>query len=576
MKKKFAIILVFCFSLLSILTGCNLFDSNNYRALSSIVATNGDVKITRQELINAYNSGGYQYSSIYGLSQEETFKKIINELIDDSYYSSYIEAETESYEQYKLTSQDYSDVVAETWDYISQGMETYREKANEVFGYADTEHDDDGKSSPEFATQEQYKTKFELLEDGRIAYIEDDSDEHEFLADINTDEEALSYAQQKFSYERQIHSSSLDYKKLVWKQYLSALKQSQSYFGYGDMTDSAVFNREVERIFKIVLKNAKQTKFQEQKTLDCNFYYDEMINRYIVNDKTLEKMVDYYKSTYETNQLIYRYAQNAFYKDVTGTTNRGNYVYFGEKSDEVLITCSHILIKLSDEQTSQLEEIENSKLYQGKQKEDMIAQIVSADNTYAYERSLLTGEVVDEEGISVAELYNKVLTAVGREGGIEQITKTFNSYLYKYNVDPGIINAQFDYVVGTKTSAMVESFTDAVRELYDDGNGQVGGIKMVFEDGSSYKGYHIILYTGTLDNTFASMQDLSRLDETNIYSILSNEYTSLSYNETMFEFVYDQIKNDTFSTYKTELIKSLINGKNTEYIVSNYKDLYSN
>ena len=576
MKKKFAIILVFCFSLLSILTGCNLFDSNNYRALSSIVATNGDVKITRQELINAYNSGGYQYSSIYGLSQEETFKKIINELIDDSYYSSYIEAEAESYEQYKLTSQDYSDVVAETWDYISQGMETYREKASEVFGYADTEHDDDGESSPEFATQEQYKTKFELLEDGRIAYIEDDSDEHEFLADINTDEEALSYAQQKFSYERQIHSSSLDYKKLVWKQYLSALKQSQSYFGYGDMTDSAVFNREVERIFKIVLKNAKQTKFQEQKTLDCNFYYDEMIDRYIVNDKTLEKMVDYYKSTYETNQLIYRYAQNAFYKDVTGTTNRGNYVYFGEKSDEVLITCSHILIKLSDEQTSQLEEIENSKLYQGKQKEDMIAQIVSADNTYAYERSLLTGEVVDEEGISVAELYNKVLTAVGREGGIEQITKTFNSYLYKYNVDPGIINAQFDYVVGTKTSAMVESFTDAVRELYDDGNGQVGGIKMVFEDGSSYKGYHIILYTGTLDNTFASMQDLSRLDETNIYSILSNEYTSLSYNETMFEFVYDQIKNDTFSTYKTELIKSLINGKNTEYIVSNYKDLYSN
>ena len=27
--------------------------------------------------------------------------------------------------------------------------------------------------------------------------------------------------------------------------------------------------------------------------------------------------------------------------------------------------------------------------------------------------------------------------------------------------------------------------------------------------------------------------------------------------------------------YKTELIKSLINGKNTEYIVSNYNDLYS-
>ena len=119
MKRKFAILLVFCFSVLSILTGCNLFDTNNYAALSSTVATNGDVTITREQLINAYNAGGYYYASIYGLSQEDAFKRIINELVDDAYYTLEVEDAVSTVDNYKLTSQDYSDVVRSVWDYPS-------------------------------------------------------------------------------------------------------------------------------------------------------------------------------------------------------------------------------------------------------------------------------------------------------------------------------------------------------------------------------------------------------------------------------------------------------------------------
>ena len=576
MKRKFAILLVFCFSVLSILTGCNLFDTNNYAALSSTVATNGDVTITREQLINAYNAGGYYYASIYGLSQEDAFKRIINELVDDAYYTLEVEDAVSTVDNYKLTSQDYSDVVRSVWDYVNQGMSTYLTETKKVFDIEDVTIEGEEETDPEFKPQAQYESKFELLEDGRIAYIEpQDTNEHRLIADIDSDEAALEYAQTRYNYSREIHGGNQDLKNIVWKKYMAALKSGQSNYNYEDMSDTAVFGREVKRLFDAVLKSTKQTKYQNETVLSANFTYDATIDRYILNDTTLGKMVDYYKETYESNYNFHAQAQTQFYKDVTNTSNRGNYVYFGNKSEETLITCSHILIKLSETQTTDMSSIESNKMYQGSAKESAIYNIRKPENTYAQERSLTTGQNIEGSTISVADLYSQVLSAVENQSTIEKKVEVFNSYLYKYNVDPGIINAQFDYVVGTETSAMVESFTDAVRGLYDNGNGEVGSVTMVYEDNSSYKGYHIIIYTGTLDNAYGSLPELNSLTSDNIYDTLSGIKTSLSYGETMFEFVYDKVVKDSFSTYKSNLIKSRINGTETVYVVSNYSDLYS-
>ena len=576
MKRKFAILLVFCFSVLSILTGCNLFDTNNYAALSSTVATNGDVTITREQLINAYNAGGYYYASIYGLSQEDAFKRIINELVDDAYYTLEVEDAVSTVDNYKLTSQDYSDVVRSVWDYVNQGMSTYLTETKKVFDIEDVTIEGEEEADPEFKPQAQYESKFELLEDGRIAYIEpQDTNEHRLIADIDSDEAALEYAQTRYNYSREIHGGNQDLKNIVWKKYMAALKSGQSNYNYEDMSDTAVFGREVKRLFDAVLKSTKQTKYQNETVLSANFTYDATIDRYILNDTTLGKMVDYYKETYESNYNFHAQAQTQFYKDVTNSSNRGNYVYFGNKSEETLITCSHILIKLSETQTTDMSSIESNKMYQGSAKESAIYNIRKPENTYAQERSLTTGQNIEGSTISVADLYSQVLSAVENQSTIEKKVEVFNSYLYKYNVDPGIINAQFDYVVGTETSAMVESFTDAVRGLYDNGNGEVGSVTMVYEDNSSYKGYHIIIYTGTLDNAYGSLPELNSLTSDNIYDTLSGIKTSLSYGETMFEFVYDKVVKDSFSTYKSNLIKSRINGTETVYVVSNYSDLYS-
>ena len=581
-KRKFAILLVFCFSLLSILTGCNLFDTNNYAALSSTVATNGDVTITREQLINAYNAGGYYYASIYGLSQEDAFRRIINELVDDAYYTAEVEAVVAEEQNYKFTSQDYSDVVRNVWDYVNQGMSTYLKETKTIFGIEEVTIESDSEAEAEFKPQSQYETKFEIVLDNngneRIAYIKPaDTEEHRLSANITSDEDALEYAQTKYNYSREIHGGNQDLKNIVWKKYIAALKKSQSNYNYEDMSDTAVFGREVKRLFDAVLKSAKQTKYQEEMTLSTDFDYvligDEY--RYILKDSMLERMIEYYKDTFESNYDFHSQASTKFYSDVTNTSNRANYVYYGEKSEETLITCSHILIKLSETQTNNISNIENDALRSEAQKTRDINNEKSAGNTYAQERSLVTGLNIEGSTISVEDLYAEVTNAVNGEATIEAKVEAFNNYLYRYNVDPGIINAQFDYVVGTETSPMVESFTNAVRELYDNGNGEVGAVTMVYEENSSYKGYHIIIYTGTLDNVYGSKSDLNNLTTANVYDKLSSTKTSLSYGETMFEFVYDKVTKDSFSTFKTNLIKSRINGKETVYVTANYSDLYS-
>ena len=93
---------------------------------------------------------------------------------------------------------------------------------------------------------------------------------------------------------------------------------------------------------------------------------------------------------------------------------------------------------------------------------------------------------------------------------------------------------------------------------------------MIFEENDKYTGYHIVMYTGTLKNNF----NVQNLCVSNAYQLLSAEKTSLSYNQTMFEYVFDKVVTDNYTTYQTNLIASLKNGKDVVYQKANYSDLY--
>ncbi len=572
MKKKIATFVLLMFSALCVLTGCNLFNKDNSMSLNSIVASNGKYTVTREELINAYNNGGYYYAYSYGYSQEEALQKTIDELLDQKYLIDYLDSQPE----YALTSDDYSEVVANTWEYLDSGLKSYLNVVKQELDIEVVEESEEEKSEdPEYAVKAGYVSKFTTL-DGKIVYKETDAEkEKRFNRTFTGEDDAKAFALTYIDeYEKHIDTTNKDLKTRTWKRFISALKSAQKSYKYSDMSDSAVITRQIEKIFLSNLDSQKITKFQERVKDHNGLKYDATLGKYVPLDTTLTKIAEKYAKKYDENVSLYNSFKdkNNYYKALSTTSYRDNFVYYGNQSEETMITCTHILIKLSDTQTANISALKNK--YSGEKLEIAKALEESADNTPAFERSLETGEVVDNEGISVTKLYENIQESLKNVTDLEERVSIFNDYLYKYNVDKGIINAKYDYVVGTKNSQMVETFTNLVRDLYNDGKGTVGSIGMVYESNDNYSGYHIVMYTGTLNNLYNNSKEVESLSLYNVYDVLSKVKTSLSYNENLFDYFYDAVVTDNYNTIKANLIDSQKNGQATTYNKGNYSDLY--
>ena len=624
MKKKIATLLMFLFSCLSIFTGCNLFSKDNYASLSSVVAKSGDIEITREKLINAYNSSGYYYNQYYGQTMEQALRSTINDLINREYMLRYVESiEKDSQGQpteYALNSAEKYTVITETWDYIDTSIQSVVEQVRKDLKLSTTElstETEEAAEESEYKAKEVYEQKFEIL-NGKI--VKRSNAENNF---IPTNKTVYDY-----NFDTRINSTDSNYKNIVWNRYITALKKNQAPYKYSDTSDSATFTRELEKVYKTNLENAKLQKFENIYTSTYGMAFDSETGFYYLTDDTLQSVLTKYTSIYESNKELYDMAYNkessinknsgslsvdteglenhlnSFYKTLTTTSSRENYVYYGTANDdEELLTCVHILVKFSEDQTKAIENAEGDSLLQS-DLDLVLGEIKSQQNTKAYARSY------DEDGVATIsetptsvyevfeELKERIRTEVNVEPGhddyLNQVTKIFDEFIYKYNQDTGIINAKFDYVVGTKNSAMVESFTEVVRKLYNNGQtsftdeaknqeaeydsdvtlkfpngvGFAGAISEPFlQESSNYSGYHIVMFTGTLKSM--AIEDLTK---NNVYSKLSAEKTSVAYGQNMFEFIYEKLAKDNYSQYQTNIIETL--QQDITYNPSNFSDLY--
>lgn len=634
MKKKLATLFMFVFMCLCLFTGCNLWRSDGYANLNAIVATNGDISITRESLITAYNSSGYYYDQYYGYTRKEAIERTIESLINREYLLRYIDQIAEKDTQYQLTKAEEYAVIKETWEYIDTSITAIVEQTRKELGLTkddlSTESEDtsSGNNSTDYKQKDGYTKKFvsgtltTLNGTKNVAIKTIVKDDNEYVPEV---------LPSLYNYQVNLKSSSKDYKRTVWNRYITILKANQKSYKYDDMSDTAVFNRELDKTYKTNLENAKLKKFENIYTQNFGLepYPDyvengEKVDLYYVNDKTLQDIITKYQKTYNSNKELYNLSKansnivteeeikNNYYNLVTNSSNREEYLYYGNpQEDETLLTCIHILVKLSEEQSAQITAIDENPLYKepigdgtsDKTIADILkAEVRSQENTKAFYRTYNEeGKVTESKtGTSVKEIYKEILEKIntqvsalpGTADYVEQVVKIFDEYIYTYNQDTGIINAKFDYIVGTKTSAMVNSFTEVVRKLYNNGEkdfnktedqadynkdvtlmfpngvGFAGAISAPFlEVASNYSGYHIVLYTGTLNNIEANSLTID-----NVFEKLSSTKTSIAYGQTLFEFVYDKVIKDTYNAYQTNLVNSIMQNK-TQLNSSNYSDL---
>lgn len=555
MKKKILSLLLCCMMAIGTLTGCNLFERDNQAYLTQIVAEIGDIKITKEEFINGY----YNYGNTLiqnGSSQNEAVEETLEMLLQRGLLLKYVKSlaakeTTQNIEQqnylYQLTNKEYNDAVKESWDYIDEQI---KELALKIVPDIDDVFTNEEEREPDFDPETKFEPTIEL------EYVNEEWKIKRKVGDFENDESKLDV----LDYQKPDFVSEVVMNK-VWSQYIQSLRDTDAERGNTGKTEQQLLDAELKRVFEINLDNAYLTKFQE--SYENNYGYDK--DGYLTTTN-VQKILDKYISIYNANVEEYNLTPDSYYDNVTSTENRKNYLYYG--SGERILEVQHILIKFDSDAIS---EIENDPYLTPAEKQSQIDYLKSPDGVVATLR--------DDKGyntdttMSVQELYDNIIMQLvktadtiytrGTEQYANYMAQEFNKLVYTYNQDEGIINSQFDYTIGsTSHSAMVDSFTDATRALYDNGNGYLGSVSGLVE--SEY-GYHIIILNNVLTNIEPNTVDIKTLYDT------KTSRSSVA-EDNMLEYLLSQVLNGEYSSFENRVINTLKSGLTFKFYKSRYKD----
>ncbi|HAJ78092.1 MAG TPA: hypothetical protein DCO89_03395 [Clostridiales bacterium] len=596
--KKFGKLLI-CLLLTSsfAFSGCSLVQRNVEKYLNRTVATAGEIEISKQDLISAYNSVGYQYVQSQGYTTEKALKTTIDSLIDreilvrkakeiitenngEMLYGTKIIFNKNVWQNavWKETFESVNSQIKEIEDEIklAKGMEISKE---------------DEEEEKEFEPFKEYEKKVKY-EDGVWSLIEPELEPAEEVAttvgDFVQDETGDVEISQK-AFKRYIKKLTLNYKNKHLK--VSDLKTvSEDDFAnlYSNLELSAdekiAFIYELERIQEIYNNNKYISEFQNVyeryvQEIDVDFnkkvvsYYKQLVGRSYENyeqeslEDSYSKYVEFMSDTSNDNTTIY------YHKDYGVNES-------GEK--KAFVAVSHVLIKLSDEQ---LEEIKTLK-------SDFESGIISQEQYDASYQAVLKRTKVkarDEEGNetdeekTVEEVYAEIQTTLASISSVRDKAIAFNKFIYKYGQDGGMTNKDSNgnpnkntyYAVNLDTTVqdkMVKEFADASRALALEAEDGGNISEAVFVSQDNYSGYHIIFNAGIFKNEL-TIEQVEGMDY-NSAAKLYNTPLKLRVDKSLYDLAYEVVYASTWSNYQRSIIETAKNNLEIVYYTSAYEDLF--
>ncbi len=546
MKRKITgIFLCLLMSLAFLLTGCDLFPKNYEAYLNKSVCTityadGTKEEITTEAFINAYNSYGsslVQQGTSYEDAAEQTVDILINRYVLLNYAKTKI----------TLTDEDYRSIYDEVYSSLVSNLDSYEEEVRDDWSMEapsspeDEEEDDVVVYTPYEPTA---KVVFENGEYKIMLLDTDDEPTTNFSSIEQIIQEFNSYANPNDG------TNNSKIKKEAYRRLISTLKKNEE--GLKLSTDSAsVLKRYVEKLTKSVEENYYITNLEEYyKTEDG---YSTITVRQVLNKyKTLMLQS---KFKYESNNETYDTAMLESFKDVYYVVD-DNYFFV-----------SHILMEFSDEQKNEYDnlqsEYEKGYISQGVYQQrlvELVAQIkaqVRDDN----------GNIIENTNVKASDVLTSLQKELASANTDEKKAEIFNKYMYKYSQDPGTLNAEYMYVIGNETSQMVESFTDASRELNEEGVfGNISGLV------ASEYGVHIVFYGGNVENLF-TIDDMNtfELKDEDIEKLTNTKLSALN-NKTVFDKVFELLSDDSYSVFENMNLNVL----KKDLTIEKHKSVYEN
>jgi len=578
--KIFTAMILVCFTLCaSILSGCSLVTTDYAEYYKAIVASatteNGKkIEITKKDLLTAYSSFGYQYSSYYGMSQEEAVKMTLEQLVSNELIIDKVERKLKSMNDGKvLKTEEKTYLWEKTYDALIKNLE-------EVDAKEDEKDEDEEKTSlkkEKYEKKATYSTQKHTIT--KSEEVKTEIEKYTFWSDGNKDASTKAGREEIYKMLGDYVVSNPDYSK-AYSKYLSNLRKNEEGQKLSTVNKD-IFLREIERLYEVNYESYLMTRYEEiYKNAETNVTSDDIL--------------DLYKSYLLEDYATYAIEESAKYNEDILNSAEGMY-YIPEGEEFFYVT--HILIKFDEDETKDLEyynKVINGEgdgkitIGQAKTEKELLY-----TNLKALVRTEKDGEYVEDKNLSKKEYSaERVLSEIQSEiAGLSGYKKAekFNDLMFKFTEDSeSTLNATYNYVIGvdystpekdedgkvkkdyTAYTQMVETFTDAAIELYDHGNGQIGDISGLVR---SEFGYHILMYAGKIENFATNISlnmnmgydVLARLDETRV-----NAFKDYTY----FDMLYENLEKDDFSTFQTQdinLMKSKL--KEYKFFKNAYKDM---
>ncbi|HEY8423533.1 MAG TPA: hypothetical protein VIL23_02095 [Clostridia bacterium] len=594
-KKILTILLCFALSF-SALVGCRLFKLDENRDFAEPVAViqsrslpikvrqeNGSYKdsvftskertVSKYQLYNAFQQFGPIYQRQFGMTVEEAYDKLLDQLVERELLLTEIERLIASNE-IRFRQSELNKVWKEVYDKIDEAVYEYETEIAKEYGeepYTRNEGED-------------IKPQWPVFQYPQVKDEKEDKDDYPIENNIIMDEEVWRPEGSRgpiFDYDiiengtdaqKQAYFKTDEYraaalKTEALKRFLQNIKENLDVKTLS-AEDAAKFQEDLKVIdqykdakpYEYAKLYGKLQEFWFIKYLYYNSAYDSMLfaklEEYVESgvSVTEEEVASYYNKKLAEQKASF----NADINNYISALKDGDEVILYHPKDVKWFYVKHILIPFSDQQKAEIEQFK--KTGQTKEAVEEYRKRVSNNITsYKHVNGYNFGSPKTLAQIE-SEIYAELSTAGNNEISLK---RKFDQLIYAYNTDPGIFDSLYgyglQYTESSGTSGYMIEFEEACFKLYK--QGKIGAVeKAITDDGVHYIMLYSIVKPGTKELGDYTTEFRDGFYDAKYEDVLRNE-------------LLENKKKEAYNNYQSRTLKQL--KREWKPYISMYENRYS-
>ena len=546
MKKFTLLVICLLIGISCCLSGCSTFSVNYVKYYNETVAVVDNEKISRFDLVNAYNNYGYTYYvNQLGKTKKEALNESLDLLIERKLLSNYAE------ETYKLTQYEINEVYKAVLDNLSETFDSYKVEARKSLGLNAIEETEDEESETAYKREDyKYTKRAQLLSGNIIDYIEPEEKQISSyaLGENDADKEFVTKFDTKSTndiilkiYSKFISNASNNqhdearYSEIYDKSMANLAKYLISYERYLRDDNGNKYSTDTPSLIKRLIERVYESELESA-------YIEKLQNEYLktANDLSIDKLLNKFESLLEADWAKYDNSLTDYYDYLKTIGSNAEMVYYTPTNANATFGYFlHVLIPLDETVIDEIDAEKELGIYSETGLKEKIESLI-ADETH---QARGADGLLEEAEIRVADILKEY-------GETVYDLNSFMDFMFKYTSDNATLTADMPYVIGyegdTEYSSMVEEFTDEAIRLMKTNTTDSSLDDFTSKDNYviTQYGIHLLYHLGDVKADFDYIDKANvaisydKNVENNLYYTYTNELTEKTYFDLLFDLVY--------------------------------------